>query len=210
RPKRRDAAYLQTQLLIAQKKEAGIQLQAKEFDLMATAMNLDEIEEVNANYILMANLRQASTSGTQTDKAHVYDSNGSAERRDAAYLQTQLLIAQKKEAGIQLQAKEFDLMATVMNLDEIEEVNANYILMANLQQASTSGTQTDKAHVYDSNGSAEVHNYDNFYDNEIFNMFTQEEQYTELSNPLMNHTKYYRMIVTLFMWFLVWNKMGEQ
>nr|GEY09963.1 hypothetical protein [Tanacetum cinerariifolium] len=40
-------------------------------------------------------------------------------------------------------------------LDEIEEVNENYILMANLQQASTSGTQTDKALVYDSDGSAE-------------------------------------------------------
>nr|GEW04641.1 integrase, catalytic region, zinc finger, CCHC-type, peptidase aspartic, catalytic [Tanacetum cinerariifolium] len=55
-------------------------------------------------------------------------------RRDAAYLQTQLLITQKEEAGIQLQAKEL----------------------------------------------AEVHNYENCYDNEIFNMFTQEEQYTEL------------------------------
>nr|GFC62812.1 hypothetical protein [Tanacetum cinerariifolium] len=57
-------------------------------------------------------------------------------RRDAAYLQTQLLIAQKDEAGIQLQAEE----------------------------------------------SAEVHeNYDN---NEIFNMFTQEEEYTELLEPI--------------------------
>nr|GFC84701.1 hypothetical protein [Tanacetum cinerariifolium] len=35
RPRRRGAAYLQTQLLIAQKKEAGIQLQAEEYDLMA-------------------------------------------------------------------------------------------------------------------------------------------------------------------------------
>nr|GEV54041.1 hypothetical protein [Tanacetum cinerariifolium] len=58
RPRRRDAAYLQTQLLIDQKEEAGIQLQAEEFDLMAA---------------------QASTSGTQTDKASVYDSDGSAE-----------------------------------------------------------------------------------------------------------------------------------
>ncbi|GKC17778.1 hypothetical protein Tco_1014560, partial [Tanacetum coccineum] len=41
------------------------------------------------------------------------------------------------------------------DLDEIEEVNANCILMANLQQALTSSTQTDKAPVYDSNGSAE-------------------------------------------------------
>ncbi|GKD21279.1 hypothetical protein Tco_1222982 [Tanacetum coccineum] len=64
RPRRRDAAYLQTQLLIAQKEEAGIQLQAEEFDLMAAAADLDEIEEVNANCILMANLQQASTSGT--------------------------------------------------------------------------------------------------------------------------------------------------
>nr|GFC95373.1 hypothetical protein [Tanacetum cinerariifolium] len=51
--------------------------------------------------------------------------------------------------------------------------------MANLQQASSSGTQTDSAPVYDSDGSAE--SYDN---NEIFNMFTQEEQYTELLEPI--------------------------
>ncbi|GJW47792.1 hypothetical protein Tco_0079438 [Tanacetum coccineum] len=62
RPRRGDAAYLQTQLLIAQKEEAGIQLQAEEFDLMAAAADLDEIEEVNTNCILMANLQQASTS----------------------------------------------------------------------------------------------------------------------------------------------------
>nr|GFC72805.1 hypothetical protein [Tanacetum cinerariifolium] len=62
-----------------------------------------------------------------------------------AYLQTQLLIAQKEKAGIQLQAKEYDLMAAAADLDEIEEVNAKCIMMANLQQASTSGTQTDSA-----------------------------------------------------------------
>nr|GFA17847.1 hypothetical protein [Tanacetum cinerariifolium] len=92
-------------------------------------------------------------------------------RRNAAYLQTQLLIAQKKEAGIQLQAEEFDLMAVAADLDEIEEVNANCILMANLQQASTS---------------AELHDYENCDDNEIFNMFTQEEQYTEPLEPILD------------------------
>nr|GFC31520.1 hypothetical protein [Tanacetum cinerariifolium] len=61
------------------KEDAGIQLQAKEFDLMAAAADLDEIKKVNANCILMANLQQASTSGTQTDKAPIYDSDGSAE-----------------------------------------------------------------------------------------------------------------------------------
>nr|GEZ80887.1 hypothetical protein [Tanacetum cinerariifolium] len=103
-------------------------------------------------------------------------------RRDAAYLQTQLLIAQKEEEGIQLQVEEYDLMAAAADLEEIEEVNANCILMANLQQASTSGTQTDSALVYDSDRSAEVH--ENCDDNEIFNMFTQEEQYTELLEPI--------------------------
>ncbi|GKC15525.1 hypothetical protein Tco_1012307 [Tanacetum coccineum] len=76
RPRRRDDADLQTQLLIAQKEEAGIQLQAEEFDLMAVAADLDEIKEVNANCILMANLQQASKSGTQTNNAPIYDSDG--------------------------------------------------------------------------------------------------------------------------------------
>ncbi|GJT34753.1 hypothetical protein Tco_0925172 [Tanacetum coccineum] len=47
---------------------------------MVAAADLDEIEEVNANCILMSNLQQASTSGTQTDKAPIYDSDGSAEQ----------------------------------------------------------------------------------------------------------------------------------
>nr|GFB29023.1 hypothetical protein [Tanacetum cinerariifolium] len=104
-------------------------------------------------------------------------------RRDAAYLQTQLLIAQKEEEGFQLQVEEYVLMVAAADLDEIKEVNGNCILMANLQQASTSGTQTDSAPVYDTDGSAEVH--ENCDDNEIFNMFTQEEQYTELLEPIL-------------------------
>ncbi|GKG37241.1 hypothetical protein Tco_0447414, partial [Tanacetum coccineum] len=47
---------------------------------------------------------------------------------------------QKEETRIQLQAMEFDLMDAATDLDEIEEVNANCILMANLQQASTFNT----------------------------------------------------------------------
>nr|GEV23142.1 hypothetical protein [Tanacetum cinerariifolium] len=73
-------------------------------------------------------------------------------------------------------------MVVAADLDEIEEVNANCILMANLQQASTSGTQIDSTPIYDTGGSTEV--YDNCDDNEIFNMFTQEEQYTELLEPI--------------------------
>nr|GEV55177.1 hypothetical protein [Tanacetum cinerariifolium] len=111
--------------------------------------------------------------GVQGNGHYARNSTVRPKRRDAAYLQTQLLIAQKEEAGIQLQAEEYDLMAAAADLDEIEEVNANCILMANLQQASTSGTQTDSAPVYDTDGSAEVQ--ENCDNNEIFNMFTQEE-----------------------------------
>nr|GFD47597.1 hypothetical protein [Tanacetum cinerariifolium] len=52
-------------------------------------------------------------------------------------------VQNKEEAGIQLQVEEYDLMAAAADLDKIEEVNAKCILMANLQQASSSGTQTD-------------------------------------------------------------------
>ncbi|GJT96929.1 hypothetical protein Tco_1092447 [Tanacetum coccineum] len=74
KPRKRDATYLQTQLHIAQKEEAVIQLNSEEFDFMAAASAYDEIEEVNANDTLKAILQQALTSGTQTNKARVYDS----------------------------------------------------------------------------------------------------------------------------------------
>nr|GFB27801.1 hypothetical protein [Tanacetum cinerariifolium] len=146
----------------------------------------------NGNGNLLAARAEENAAGQNGNQIRCYNYRGVGHfarncmvrprRRDAAYLQTQLLIAQKEEAGIQLQVEEFDLMAVVSDLDEIEEVNANCILMANLQQASSSGTQTDSALVYDSDGSAEVHeSYDN---NEIFNMFSQEEQYTELLEPI--------------------------
>ncbi|GJY03573.1 hypothetical protein Tco_0369513 [Tanacetum coccineum] len=63
------------------------------------------------------------------------------------------------KAGIQLQAKEVEFDGCCIGiLMEIEEsLNAKLHLMANLQQASTSGTQTDKATIYDSDESAEVH-----------------------------------------------------
>nr|GFC58246.1 hypothetical protein [Tanacetum cinerariifolium] len=70
---------MEIRIKLGMKEEAGIQLQAEEYDLMVAAADLDEIEEVNANCILMANLQQASSSGTQTDSALVYDSDGSAE-----------------------------------------------------------------------------------------------------------------------------------
>nr|GFA05629.1 hypothetical protein [Tanacetum cinerariifolium] len=66
-------------------------------------------------------------------------------KRDAAYLQTQLLIAQKEETGIQLQAEEFD---------KVEETDQLRYMTMKIEM------------------------------NEIFNMFTQKEQYTELLEPI--------------------------
>nr|GEV66715.1 hypothetical protein [Tanacetum cinerariifolium] len=74
-------------------------------------------------------------------------------------------------------ADEFDLMAAAADLDEIEEVNANCMLMANLQQASTSGIQTDKAPVYDSDGSAET--------NFLINKIQLEKRIKELNKILV-------------------------
>nr|GEY65572.1 hypothetical protein [Tanacetum cinerariifolium] len=64
---------------IAQKEEAGIQLTFEEFDFMDAAFAYEETNRDNENCTLENNLRQASTFGTQSDKAPVYDTNGSAE-----------------------------------------------------------------------------------------------------------------------------------
>ncbi|GKC89182.1 hypothetical protein Tco_1149831 [Tanacetum coccineum] len=45
-------------------------------------------------------------------------------------------------------------MVAAADCEEIREVNENSILMANLQQTSTSGTHVDKALVYDLDGSS--------------------------------------------------------
>ncbi|GJU65949.1 retrovirus-related pol polyprotein from transposon TNT 1-94 [Tanacetum coccineum] len=74
RPRRRDYAYLQNQLLIAQIKEVGLQLNQKEYDLIIVFVDYEEEEKLHVNCILMANLQQASTSGTHADTALVYDS----------------------------------------------------------------------------------------------------------------------------------------
>nr|GEU66353.1 hypothetical protein [Tanacetum cinerariifolium] len=57
----------------------------EEFYFMATASACEETERDNANYTLENNLQQASTSGTQSVKALVYDSDGSAEKMDLGY-----------------------------------------------------------------------------------------------------------------------------
>nr|GEY16805.1 hypothetical protein [Tanacetum cinerariifolium] len=79
----------------------------------------------------------------------------------------------EEEARIQSTQGEFEFMAAADAYEETKKV-----------KASTSGTRSDKAPIYDSDGSVEVYLLENCYDNDIFNMFTQEEQYTELLEPI--------------------------
>ncbi|GJS11044.1 reverse transcriptase domain-containing protein [Tanacetum coccineum] len=105
-------------------------------------------------------------------------------KRDVAYLQQLLRIAQEEEAGIQSTQEEFKFMTAADAHEETERVKVNCTSEDTLQQASTSGTQSDNAPVYDSDGSAEVPNDENGHDHDIFNMLTQEVQYTDLQTEL--------------------------
>nr|GEW85511.1 hypothetical protein [Tanacetum cinerariifolium] len=92
---------------IGNQEEAGIQLQAEEFDLMAAAGDTDEIKEVNENCILMANLQQASTSITPTDKALVYDLDGLA--KEIANLNNQLSREKSTVSFLQKEREKFQI-----------------------------------------------------------------------------------------------------
>ncbi|GJW62061.1 hypothetical protein Tco_0111396 [Tanacetum coccineum] len=66
--------------IFAQKEEAGIQITQEEFEFMAAADAHEETERVKVNCTSEDTLQQASTSGTQSDNAPVYDSDGSTEK----------------------------------------------------------------------------------------------------------------------------------
>nr|GEV47499.1 integrase, catalytic region, zinc finger, CCHC-type, peptidase aspartic, catalytic [Tanacetum cinerariifolium] len=187
----------------------GIQLQAEEFDFMATVGDLDEIEEIKA-FILFAKAFQLTTptnnnqrtpsnphnhqiaqsvqntsvqnGGNQIrlvlvpgianqnatgnivasraegtgngNQARCYNSIGLGHiarnctarprRRDAAYLQTHLLIAQKEEAGIQLQREELNFMAAadkapVYDIDGSDE-NDKHVASVGPRMVQSGGT----------------------------------------------------------------------
>nr|GEV94265.1 retrovirus-related Pol polyprotein from transposon TNT 1-94 [Tanacetum cinerariifolium] len=95
----------------------------EEYDLMAATADLDEIKEVNANCILMANLQQASTSGTQTDSAPVYDLDGSTElskEKSTVFF----LLEEKKKLKSDFKTHEDELLDKQIQLEKkIKELN---------------------------------------------------------------------------------------
>nr|GEX00269.1 hypothetical protein [Tanacetum cinerariifolium] len=124
--------------------------------LMAKAFKLNYSTPTNNNQRISSNPRNRNQVAQNPRVQNVRNQNGLIGVPGNANLNGNGNMVEE-EAGIQLQAEEFDLMAAVADLDEIKE---------------------------DSDGSAEVHDYENCDDNEIFNMFTQEEQYTELLEPI--------------------------
>ncbi|GJT55330.1 cytochrome oxidase subunit 1 [Tanacetum coccineum] len=66
----------------------------------------------------------------------------------------------------------------------IANPNANQIENGNVVAARAEGNDNGN-----NDGSAEVHEYDHCYNNEIFNMFTQEKQYTDLLEPILEPHK---------------------
>nr|GEY60977.1 ribonuclease H-like domain-containing protein [Tanacetum cinerariifolium] len=158
---------------------------------------VDSYETAQEIWLRVQQMMKGSDIGIQEKKAKLFNewerfTSNEGESIESYYhrflkLMNDLQIAQPgmnmgQDRQMQMVGEEYDLMTAAADLDEIEEVNANCILMANLQHVLTSGTQTDNALIYDTDGSAEVH--ENCDDNEIFNMFTQEEQYTELLEPI--------------------------
>ncbi|GJX28503.1 ribonuclease H-like domain-containing protein [Tanacetum coccineum] len=98
--------------------------------------------------------------------------------RDSTYYNERLTLVQQVEAEIPLTAEQHDFL--VVNSDEEweeGELNANCIFMTKLRATSTN---TDNNHVYDTVTPYEVLNFDNYYDNRIYNMFSHEEQHSEL------------------------------
>nr|GEU78731.1 hypothetical protein [Tanacetum cinerariifolium] len=123
----------------------------------------DELTEKEEIWLRLQQIKKGSDIEIQDKKAKLFNewerngnivaarAEGNANRNNG----NQIRCYNCRGLGIQLQAEEFDLIASIRDLDKIGKVNENCILMANLQQASTSNTQIDNAPVYDSDGSAE-------------------------------------------------------
>nr|GEX71905.1 hypothetical protein [Tanacetum cinerariifolium] len=85
----------------------------------------------------------------QVSSVRTPQQNGVVERRNRTLVEAARTMLIFSRAPLFLWAE------ATRDLEEIKEVNANCIFMAILEQASTSGTQPDKAPVYDSDGSVE-------------------------------------------------------
>ncbi|GKB29307.1 hypothetical protein Tco_0868708, partial [Tanacetum coccineum] len=97
---------------------------------------------------------------------------------DSTYYTERLMLVQQEEARIEITAEQHDFLAYTSDEEcEDREFNANCIFLTRLQSTSSN---KDTALVYDTSGISEVPKFDNYYDNEICNLFAYEEEHLEL------------------------------
>ncbi|GJY96778.1 hypothetical protein Tco_0513688 [Tanacetum coccineum] len=87
--------------------------------------------------------------------------------------QKRLMLVQQEEVKIPLTAEQHDFLVVASDEERKEgELNVNYIFMTKFKAASSN---TNIAHVYDTNGLSEVPNFNNYYVNEIYSLFAHDE-----------------------------------
>ena len=102
-------------------------------------------------------------------------------KRDPAYLQKALMLANKETAGLQLSVEENDYMAIMDNSEDQEDIDANCIFMANLQEEKYD-TDSEAPPAFNTNVVSEVQPYATCHNNEMFDMSPQNEQHPETPN----------------------------
>ncbi|GJT49583.1 hypothetical protein Tco_0975740 [Tanacetum coccineum] len=120
---------------------------AKAFKLNYTTATKNNQKQTNCTIRYEYGSRKTDANGIQ----NVGNKNGLIVVPTVGNQNGNVVVAMAENNGIQIQAEKFDLMAVAIDCEEVEEVNANCNLMANLQQASTSCTYANKISIYDSN-----------------------------------------------------------
>ncbi|GKC45874.1 hypothetical protein Tco_1063596 [Tanacetum coccineum] len=110
---------------------------------MAALGAYDEIEEVTANCTLKDNLQQASTSGTQTDNAPVYDSDGSTEN-DSNVISVVSSVEQSKEIVEQNTATVEETRAYFKSLYNNLAIEAEKVNTANHKMKETNSVYQEQ------------------------------------------------------------------
>ncbi|GJY98920.1 hypothetical protein Tco_0516350 [Tanacetum coccineum] len=89
-----------------------------------------------------------------------------------------LMLVLQEEASIPLTAEQHDFLSYVSDKERKKgELTTKYLFITKLQPTSSN---MGIAPVYDTDEISKVSNFDHYYDNEMYNLFTHKEQHPEL------------------------------
>ncbi|GJS60123.1 hypothetical protein Tco_0654907 [Tanacetum coccineum] len=126
-------------------------------------MNMDQDRQMLMVEDNVGNQFRPKSKQKHGDRKLLLHGTGHEGKQDAAYLQKQMQIAQKEEAGIQLTSEEFDFMRR-------------------------RSAYSDKAHVYALDGVSRGTSFLKIvYNIDIFSMFTQEEHVEQSGGTVEQH-----------------------